>query len=121
VETILLDSAHGMAETNKFILEQHWVVDGEDVVRIVIEYNPTPDGKMKSSAELLLLTGMTEYANNTEAMLRLREFPSQWWGPGALTNVYIRAEPPQMLLSVATGLLDRYVALCTAGKAAQGS
>jgi hypothetical protein len=119
---ILLDSAHGMAETHKFILEQHWMMDGEDVVRIVIQYNPASTGKMESSAELLLLTGMTEEsANNPEAMLRLREFPSQWWGPGALTNIYTHAEPPQMLLSVATGLLDRYVALCTAAKAVQDS
>jgi hypothetical protein len=119
METKLLDSAHGWAGDDKYVLEQYWSVqyrdeDGdvedEDVLRITIQHHQHEANKRLSTAELLCLTG-EETGNQGEFAIRLRAFPSQWW-----MRLDIEAdggvEPPAWLEEVADNLLRRFVVFC---------
>lgn len=107
METKLLDSAHGWEIDSMFVLEQYWLVNKRNAVRITVQYSiHSADYSM---AELVQ---MEDEACTFEALLRLRAFPSQWWQ-------HIDIKPgvpaaPEQLTAVADGLLKRYVAMAEA-------
>lgn len=110
METQLLDSTHGWNGPEVFVLEQYWLLDNEEPVRITVRYMTVEDMRLYSTAELVHLD---EEAVNPEAVLRLRSYPSQWWQPVALEHRSYDA-PPSLLEDVAVELLGRLVELIEA-------
>lgn len=115
METKLLDSAHGRAGEKRYILEQYWMVgdgdlaDGDtdlDVVHITVQYVEEQGLKNFSSATLVCLTTADEEGNPVPT-ITLNAYPSQWWKPIVASGD--EEEPPELLVEVARGLLDRFV------------
>lgn len=110
METKLLDSTHGWSGPNMFVLEQYWMVDGDEPVKICVEYRIDREAKLYSTAELVHLD---ETTTNSQSVVRLRSFPSQWWRRINLEHIPYE-EAPQLLVDVAQELLVRFTDLIQA-------